>query len=422
MKLTWRIVIRISLLMSVVLAVWAVLFHNTVIDEVNDETDDSLEFFSENLISRVLRGEKLPAADNGTNNTYFLDSISEEYALMHPNVVYSNEIVYIKEKNEDEPARVLRTVFQDTEGKYHQLTVATPTIDTDDLREALTSWIVMLYAALLVLTAAACLWVLWRSMRPLYRILRWLNTNDISKGVQPLDNPSRMSEFIKLNEAIVSSARRSEQLYTQQKQFTGNASHEIQTPLAVCKNRLDLLLETSLTEEQMGEVIKVQQTLDNISRMNKDLLLLAKIDGGQFTETASVDMAALASKVAEDCGMAYCSAGAKVSVNVAGSLNVEMNPTMASVLVTNLVKNAFLHNLKDGSIYISFVDGSLCVANSGETPLNADQVFERFYQGSKREGSTGLGLAIVKAIAGLYGFGLQYEFKDARHIFSIKFR
>lgn len=422
MKLTWRIVIRISLLMSVVLAIWVVLFYNAVIEEVNDETDDSLEFFSENLTSRVLRGEELPAANNGTNNTYFWESVTEEYAMNYPHVAYSNEVVYIQEKGDDEPARVLRTIFQDGEGKYHMLTVATPTIDKDDLREALAYWIIILYAILLILTVVVCLWVLWRSMRPLYRILRWLDENDISKGVAMLENPTKMSEFIRLNEAVVRSAQRSEQLYNQQKQFTGNASHEIQTPLAVCQNRLDLLLDTSLTESQMGEVIKVQQTLEYISRLNKELLLLAKIDGGQFAQTAQVDVAVLVGKVAEDCGMVYQHTGSEVSIDISAGLLVVMNPTLASVLVTNLVKNAFLHSREQGVIRLSIFDGILRVSNSGDTALDSGKIFERFYQQNKRDGSTGLGLAMVKAIVDLYGFDLHYDFTDNQHIFSIKFR
>lgn len=422
MKLIWRIVLRIALLMSLLLAVWAVLFHNAVIDEINDETDDTLEYFSGNLIDRMLSGEELPAVDNGTNNTYFWEPVTEEYALKNQSIRYSNEIIFIEAKHEDEPARVLRTIFQNHDGTYSQLTVATPTIETDDLREALTDWIVALYGVLLLLTVAVCMWVLWRSMRPLYRILRWLENNDISKGVQPLENPTQMNEFIRLNDAVMRSALRSEQLYMQQKQFTDNASHEIQTPLAVCKSRLDMLLDTPLTEEQMGEIIKTQQTLDYISRLNKELLLLAKIDGAQFTHVQPIDLSALLGKVADDCEMVYKSSGAEVSKNLSEQCEVVMNSTLASVLVTNLVKNAFIHNLRNGAIDISLVNGTLRVVNRGVTALNQTQVFERFYQGSKREGSTGLGLALVKAIAGMYGFDLRYEFSDKQHIFLVKFR
>lgn len=421
MKLTWRIVIRISLLMSLALAAWAVLFHNAVLEEVDDETDDALELFTTNLIQRVLRGEELPAANNGTNNTYFLESVTAEYVLQHPRITFDNEVVFIRESNNNEQARVMRTVFEDAQGKYYLLTVATPTLDKDDLREALSFWIALLYGTLLLLTVVVCLWVLWRSMRPLYRILRWLDENDISKGVAPLVNPTRMSEFVRLNETLVRSAERSEQLFSQQKQFIGNASHEVQTPLAICKSRLDMLLDTPLSEEQMGEVIKVQQTLDYISRLNKELLLLAKIDGGQFADTIPIDIAALAAQVAEDCGMVFEQQGRGIRINIAEPLTVAMNPTLASILVTNFVKNAFTHNSNCEDIHIYITRNTLRIANAGDAALDASHIFERFYQCRKREGSTGLGLAIAKAITDLYGFQIRYDFTDKHHVFTIKF-
>lgn len=423
MKLTWRIILRISLLLTVILAVWAVLFHNTVIEEVNDEIDDSLELFSENLIRRLLHGEQMPSVNNGTNNTYFLDTVTAEYAATNPNISYSNEVVHIAEKDDDEPSRVLKTIFRDEQGAYYQLTVATPTVEAEDLLTAITNWVILLYGSLLVLIVAICLWVLWRSMRPLYRLLKWLDENDISHGVQPLDNPTRVSEFARLNEAIFRSTKRSEQLYMQQKQFTGNASHEIQTPLAVCQSRLEMLAETPLTEEQLSEVIKTQKTLEYISRLNKELLLLTKIDGGQFTDVAEIDMEQQIEKSAEDFAMIFQHRHITLSVHGTGAPKVRMNPTLASVLLTNLIKNAYVHNHAGGEIVISIDAMGLEVSNTGAAvALDASQIFERFYQGHKREGSTGLGLALVKAICGLYGFALQYDYADEHHKFSIKFR
>lgn len=422
MRLTWRIILRISLLLTVLLAVWAVLFHDTVIEEVNDEIDDSLELFSENLIGRLLHGEQLPSVDNGTNNTYFLDAVTAEYAASNPHVSYSNEIVPIAEKDDDEPSRVLKTIFRDVQGTYYQLTVATPTVETEDLREAITNWVILLYGSLLLLIVAICLWVLWRSMRPLYRILRWLDDSDISHGVEPIDNPTRVSEFVRLNEAVFRSAKRSEQLYMQQKQFTGNASHEIQTPLAVCQSRLEMLADTPLSEEQLSEVIKTQKTLEYISRLNKELLLLTKIDGRQFNDVCEIDVKRLIEKSAEDFGMIFQHRHITLNVDCRDMPMVKMNPTLASVLLINLIKNAYVHNHPQGEIEISVDSDGLEVSNTGnDIALDREQIFERFYQGSKREGSTGLGLAMVKAICGLYDFALQYNYSDGVHKFSIKF-
>lgn len=422
MKLTWRIVLRISLLMTVVLPIWAVLFHNAVIEEVNDEIDDSLELFSENLIQRMLHGEQLPDVDNGTNNTYFVDSVTAQYANETPMSIYSNEVTHLADNVDDEPARVLKTIFLDEHGGYYQLTVATPTVETEDLRESIMNWIIILYCSLLVLIIIICMWVLWGTMRPLYRLLKWLDLKDISHGVQPIDNPTNVSEFIRLNEAVFRSAKRSEQVYMQQKQFTGNASHEIQTPLAVCQSRLELLANTDLSEEQLSEVIKTQKSLAYISRLNKELLLLTKIDGGQFTDVSEIDAKKLVEKSVDDFTMLFQHRHIKLSVSCAGIPMVQMNPTLASVLLTNLIKNAYVHNHPQGEIAISIDSLGLEVSNTGNAmPLDSSQIFERFYQGSKCEGSTGLGLALVKAICGLYGFDLKYNYLNEVHKFSIKF-
>lgn len=422
MKLTWKIVIRISLLLSLIMGIWAYIFYNAVMEEVTDEIDDSLSSFSDNLIKRKLNGESLPEADNGTNNTFFIHTVSEEYAKAHPVISYSNEMVYIIEQDDEEPSRVQKTIFRDSEGKYYELKVATPTVDNDDLLRAITCWLIILYGALTIMAILVCLWVLSRSMKPLYKILHWLDNNDIASGVKPLENPTKISEFVRLNDAVVRSAQRSEQLYTQQKLFTGNASHELQTPLAICQNRLELLMDTDLDEHQMEEIGKTLQTISYMIKLNKELLMLTKIDGGQFTESESINFSDIIEKNLKDLNMVFEDMDISTKFERDGELIADMNPTLASILTINLMKNAFIHNMKGGHIYIKTEKGMMRIANTGdEEPLQATQIFQRFYKNRKkeREGSTGLGLAIVKAIADIYELEIKYSFEEKMHVFSI---
>lgn len=424
MKLTWKIVIRISLLLSLIMGVWAYIFYDAVMEEVTDEIDDSLSSFSDNLIKRKLNGESLPEADNGTNNTFFIHTVSKEYAKKHPVISYSNEMVYIMEQDDEEPSRVQKTIFRDSDGIYYELTVATPTVDNDDLLRAITCWLIILYGALTIMAILVCLWVLSRSMKPLYRILHWLDDNDIASGVKPLNNPTKISEFVRLNDAVVRSAKRSEQLYTQQKLFTGNASHELQTPLAVCQNRLELLMDTELDEHQMEEIAKTLQTISYMIKLNKELLMLTKIDGGQFTETETINITDIVEKNLNDLNMVFEDMDISTNLEKIDNLQADMNPTLASILTINLMKNAFIHNRKGGHISITTSKGMMRIANTGdEEPLQATQIFQRFYKSRKkeREGSTGLGLALVKAIADIYGFEIKYSFEEKMHVFSINF-
>ena len=149
MRLVYRIVLHMSWALSLLLAGWAVLFYLTMIDEINDEVDDSLENYAEMLVTRSLAGRELPAAYSGSNNGYYLHDVSAEYAEGRQHMVFSDEEIFIPEKDEEEPARVLRTIFRDSGGRYKELTVMTPTIEKDDLQEAILWWIVYLYLFLL---------------------------------------------------------------------------------------------------------------------------------------------------------------------------------------------------------------------------------------------------------------------------------
>lgn len=290
MKLIYRIVIRISLLLILVLGVWAVFFYMAMMDEVNDEVDDSLEDYSEVIIIRTLAGEELPSQNTGSNNQYYLREVTEEYADSREDITYKDSMVYIVEKGETEPARILTTIFKDDENRFYELTVSTPSIEKEDLTAAIRNWMIFLYVALLLVIIVVNVWVFQQSMRPLYVLLHWLDGYRIGSKNKPLENDTQITEFRKLNEAAIRNAERSEQLFEQQKQFIGNASHEIQTPLAICRNRLEMMMEDeSLSESQLEELMKTHQTLEHITKLNKSLLLLSKIDNGQFTETVELN-------------------------------------------------------------------------------------------------------------------------------------
>lgn len=144
---------------------------------------------------------------------------------------------------------------------------------------------------------------------------------------------------------------RSEALFEQQKHFIGNASHELQTPLAVLGNRIEWLLDnTEPTEKQMEELLKMQRTLRQIVRLNKTLLLLTKIDNGQFPESSEVDLAAVVGEQVALYDEIYAGRGIACTVSAPEAFVVRMNESLASTLVTNLLKNAYLHTAEGGAV------------------------------------------------------------------------
>jgi len=352
MKLFHLVLWRISLALIVVLTVWAGFFYMAVVEEVNDEVDDTLEDYSEGLIIRALSGEDMPTASNGSNNQYYLYEVSESYAASHPQITYRDEMVFITEKSETEPARVLITIFRTEDERYMELVVYTPTIEKLDLLRAILGWIIFLYVLLLLIILSINIWVFRKNMKPLYVLLKWLDTSQLGKKNEPLENTTKITEFRKLNAATMAFAERGEKLFEQQKTFIGNASHEMQTPLAICRNRLEMLMEDeTLTEHQLNELIKTHQTLENLTRMNRSLLLLCKIENGQFVDTRSVCLNDILAHYLDDYKEVYAYRNITVTVTTDSSFCVEMNDSLVSVLVTNLLKNSFVHNNTSVNFY-----------------------------------------------------------------------
>lgn len=424
MKLVYRILLHLAWVLTLLLAGWAALFYFTLIDEVNDGVDDALEARAEVIVKRVLAGRELPAATGEGGTGYFLQEVTAEYARGRSDERYSDEKIFIPERDDREQARVLRKTFRAADDRWYELTVMTPSIEKDDLAEAIFYGIVGLYLFLLLSVLLVTTVVLYRTMRPLYALLRWLDDYRMGGQNRPLEVATSVTEFRRLNEAARRYAERAEESFERQKQFIGNASHEMQTPLAVCRNRLEMLVDDpqGLSEEQLGEIAKVQHTLDSLVRMNRSLLLLTKIDNGQFPETEEVDLNALFRRTGEDLEEIYAYRGMRFELREEAPLRVRMNPSLAGSLVTNLVKNAFVHGAGEGTVRVRIGARGFEVANDApDGPLDGAHIFDRFYQGSKKKGSTGLGLAIVDAVCRLYGLRITYAFRDGCHHFTVDF-
>lgn len=423
MKLIHNIAVRLAMALLPVIALWAMIFYFVMVDEINDEADDLLEVYAEQLMTKKLSGHELPEANIMTEKHFSIVQVTSSYAAAHSGMEYYDADFHIEETDECEPARFLRTIFKDKDGEYFELTVSTPTFEKDDLTETILWWILALYVILLLTVLIIALVVLQKSMRPFYQILDWLgsytpgHTHDLPKVT------TNVSEFTQLEKTATEMAERSDEAFEKQKQFIGNASHELQTPLAVLGGRIDWMLDNdTLGEDTMGELIQMKRDLGHLSRLNKTLLLLTKIDNGQFPEISDVNITDLVEGQINMYKEIFAGKSIDCRMEAAEApVTVRMNEVLASILVTNLIKNAFTHCPEGGLVNIRLTEDSLTVENTGESSLDESKIFERFYQGSKKEGSTGLGLALAKTIADRNGMRLTYSFVSGKHRFRVEF-
>ncbi|MFR9502890.1 MAG: HAMP domain-containing sensor histidine kinase [Rikenellaceae bacterium] len=417
------IILRVSLWLSVVIAVWSILFFYIIVDEVNDETDDVLEDYSAMIIQSFLAGEPIPNADNRSNNSYSLRSVCpDSVEIVRAKQGFFNETIYVEYKREDEPARVQRQLFCDAADNYFEVTVLTPTIDNSDLIDAIWRSLAILFALLLITMLLINIVAIRGGLKPLDRFMKWLHGSDLQSCTVPTVQESNIKEIKELSAAIESFAKRGKRAFEQQQEFIGNASHELQTPIAICQNRLELLCESGLSEQQMGDVAECLMTLSRLSKLNKSLLMLSKIENGGF-ENSDIDINTLVRKNVDTIVELYEYRNIKLTLQERGRCTIVANEVLSSILIINLIKNSYSHNVDGGDISIEIDTNMLTITNTSDsTALDSEKIFSRFYQGRSKSGFSGLGLPIVQSICKLYDFNISYSYTDKRHHFQINFK
>ena len=245
----------------------------------------------------------------------------------------------------------------------------------------------------------------------------------LENGVCPQLAESDTKEFVRLNIALQRLMTDSLHSYRLQKEFTENASHELQTPLAVFQSKLDLLLQQpELTERQAAIIQDLYQMNSRLSRLNRNLLLLAKMENNQFSRTESVDVITVIKDLQPY--LESLSGGLILKQNFStASLPIKANRSLLESMVNNLVVNAVRHNKTSGEITVFLSDNRLMVSNtSDDAALDADQIFNRFYRPSEKTTGNGLGLSIVKAVCDYHGWKILYAYADGKHQFVVIFR
>jgi len=226
-----------------------------------------------------------------------------------------------------------------------------------------------------------------------------------------------------MNEFIENMTEKVNRDYRSLKEFSENASHEIQTPLSIAKGKLELLLQSNdLDEKNMAMIESAYKSIDHISKLGSSLTLLSKIENMEFSEGQRCILSEMLKKSLEDFEELYEMKGIKVDLNMQDDVVVQNNPDLLKILINNLLTNALRHNFEGGQIKIKLNHSKLLIANTGEKlQISPEQLFERFKKDRQTEGSLGLGLAIVKKICDISGYAIHYDFQDGWHHITVNF-
>lgn len=412
----------VAVVLLVVMAVWALLFYAVIMDEVYDNIDDGLKNQKILILREVYKEPKLieDSKEYGVNQ-FIIRPLEGNGEEIDKNV-FSKEMIYMPYDEEEEPYRVLRTGFYDTAGNPYLLEIRTSTVEEDDFLINLGISLLVLYVVIVLSILVVNYFVLQRAWQPFDKILKHLSRYRFGKADSFVAVPSAVKEFNDLNNHIQFMIQQNEKVFESQKLFLENASHELQTPLAVSINKLELVLENNaLSEADLVKIVEAKRSMQRIVNLNKSLLTLSRINNQQYSENQEVNMNEVVEELLEDYHDLIVFKDIQLHKQDNGVLKVMANKELMSILVANLLSNAIKYNVQQGSLDIFIESGSLRILNtSTEGALNPDYIFERFYKGKQDSNSNGLGLSIVKSILENYPqFLLEYTYTMDKHQFSL---
>lgn len=260
---------------------------------------------------------------------------------------------------------------------------------------------------------------LWK---PFDRTLKQIEDFRLESGKPPRFDTTGIKEFNRLNNALQQLVENNLESYKIQKEFTENASHELQTPLAIMQSKLEVLIQLpTLTQEQADVIQDMLSTLKRMTQLNRSLLLLARIDNRQYEATETIDLVEEIKELVPS--LRVLTNGISIGIRFdKESYPLRCNRILLDSMMNNLVVNAVRHNRVGGQVSITLTGNTLDVSNTSDEPeLDAHHIFNRFYRPSPKTKGNGLGLAIVKAICNYHGWAIQYRYAHGVHHFIVDF-
>ena len=328
---------------------------------------------------------------------------------------------FIKEQNKLHISRRLSYEIS-VNGQHYLVSITSPLEGTRHMSIAISN---IALATIFILICSVLLInrvIMGKLWRPFYSSLNQLSGFNISNPHQLNFPETNIKEFNFLIENLKTNTEKSVESYQILKEFTENASHEIQTPLAITRSKLDLLIQDDgLSREQSEHLVIAYEALRRLSKLNQSLLLIAKIDNLQFYKRSPVDLKNKLENKIKEFGELWASKNIALKTDLSDAC-IDASPELIDIMLSNLLSNSCKHNFISGSTNIELKLGTLTVINTGKKQsLDTQKMFTRFYKESHDPGNNGLGLSIVKKICDQSGITPVYNFSsdNGEHIFTL---
>lgn len=353
--------------------------------------------------------------------TSFFDPLSsiEKTSIETENLTFSDTLIFNEREQEQEAYRQISAV-KNINGEFYHIILQKSKIESEDLLVTLAIvtliGMLLLWFILLLVTRklAKSLW------QPFFTNLERIKQFSVTRMEVVQLEKTGIFEFDQLNSVVSGLTTQIIADFQNQKQFSEDVSHELQTPLAIISSRLEGLLENPVLKEHSEILTGIYASVRRLSRLNKALILLRKIENNQFTSEEQTNLTRVVNEKLEEFSELITLKNLQLETVSNADLVVPIPLALAEILINNLLSNSINHTTKGGQIKIELTVQKLMICNSGTKSIpDPEKLFNRFYKGDPASQSVGLGLAIAKKICDLHHLKINYHFKDGKHCFEV---
>lgn len=389
---------------------------------MNNRLDDKLMYNKEVIVTVIKYDYPLTIFDEPEELTEIEDRLYPNDTVIYKDTLIFHAIKGVDGAEEYEKYRQL-TSYETLQGKRYKIVTRNSLVRNQDFVSIIT-----LSTIIIILLLLTGLWILNTQITKNIWMPFYLNLDRLKNFSIQDQNPiqlevSNVDEFKELNSSIRNLTKKLQSDFNNLKEFSENASHEMQTPLAIMQSKIELLLQsTNLTIEQSKELQSIYQAGNRLSKLNKTLLLLAKVENQQFSTKENISLKKLIENQLENYEDFIINKNLKINTNLSND-NITTNTILADILISNLLSNAIKHNIQNGTINITYIRDILIFSNSGNSlEQDPENLFNRFKKASTLKDSLGLGLAIVKKICEVNGWQISYSYEKNTHQISVRFK
>ena len=417
MKLISKFTLWYFIITFFVLITGGIIIVNAVQKAILEEEVYRLKGITEDIASEISKETPL---SNLINKQVKIEELDTAKALIQFYVI--DTIAWHSTSHGTERV-LIASVSYKINGKHYLIRASTYIMDTIEIVGALIQSIFWIILLLLFFGVLAGRQISKTTIRPLTKILQSIQSFTLKQN-KPIQLPrTQIKEFAELNLFLEKTTSKALDDYRSLKEFTENASHELQTPLSIIRGKLELLMESTITEEQSHLILTAYNSVEKLSKINQSLILLANIENIEYDDKQNIDFSYLTNSALNAYAEMIEMKSIHFQKEIQEKVLIWINPMLADILLSNLIINAIRHNLVGGEILVKLTRKNLVIENTGNPPnVPTNELFHRFKKSNQNAESIGLGLAIVKRICDLYKFQIDYKYSKQYHIIEVVFR